>query len=545
MSTNLADPPVEPSAAERGPTASQSAATRGIASAALIITAGNLLSRLFGLVREQLAAHYFGTGDAVAPFALADSMLTILYDLLISGMVAAALVPVLSEYAAPERRAELRKIVGTLLTLALLVLGAVTILLIIFAPQLVTIWLRSGTGTIDEALLPEAIRNVRLILPGVLLLGLSAILLATNYALGRFAWPSVAQAARNGAIIVAALLFVRTLGVTSLVVGVLAGGVLLVALQLPGLRDALPVPGLALRHPAIRRIFRLYAPIFIGLIANTIGQLIDRNLAAGRAGDDALGAMRYATTLQQLVLGLVATGIALGALPALSRQAEAGDEESFRATLTAALRMTTVLIVPASLGLLALATPIVNLLFRHGATGAAGASAIVLALLWYIPGTFFQAYDQLLINVFYARRNTLTPQLVGVAAVALYIAVELALVGRYGMVALVGAISVQWSFHAIVMYWLARRHLAPSDHVAFAHTLGRCLGVGAVMAAVAWGTSTALSNILPGPKLVREVFVIAIPVALGVALYAWGITRLGIDDFAVLSRRVVAKVRRG
>ena len=545
MNINLAEPPVEPSAAERGPTAIQSAATRGIASAALIITAGNLLSRLFGLVREQLAAHYFGTGDAVAPFALADSMLTILYDLLISGMVAAALVPVLSEYAAPERRAELRKIVGTLLTLALLVLGAVTILLIVFAPQLVTIWLRSGTGTIDEALLPEAIRNVRLILPGVLLLGLSAILLATNYALGRFAWPSVAQAARNGAIIVAALLFVRTLGVTSLVVGVLAGGVLLVALQLPGLRDALPIPGLALRHPAIRRIFRLYAPIFIGLIANTIGQLIDRNLAAGRAGDDALGAMRYATTLQQLVLGLVATGIALGALPALSRQAEAGDEESFRATLTAALRMTTVLIVPASLGLLALATPIVNLLFRHGATGAAGASAIVLALLWYIPGTFFQAYDQLLINVFYARRNTLTPQIVGVAAVALYIAVELALVGRYGMVALVGAISVQWTFHAIVMYWLARRHLAPGDHRAFARVLGICLGVGIVMAAVAWGSTTVLARTLPGPTLVREVLAIAIPVALGVALYAWGITRLGIDDFAVLSRRVVARVRRG
>ncbi len=544
MSTDLADPPVEPTAADRSPSAIQSAATRGIASAALIITVGNLLSRLFGLVREQLAAHYFGTGDAVAPFALADSMLTILYDLLISGMVAAALVPVLSEYAAPERRAELRKIVGTLLTLALLVLGGVTVLLVIFAPQLVTIWLRSGTGTINEALLPEAIRNVRLILPGVLLLGLSAILLATNYALGRFAWPSVAQAARNGAIIVAALLFVNALGVTSLVVGVLAGGVLLVALQLPGLRDAMPVPGLALRHPAIRRIFRLYAPIFIGLIANTIGQLIDRNLAAGRAGDDALGAMRYATTLQQLVLGLVATGIALGALPALSRQAESGDEESFRATLTAALRMTTVLIVPASLGLLALAAPIVNLLFRHGATGAAGASAIVLALIWYIPGTFFQAYDQLLINVFYARRNTLAPQIVGVAAVALYIAVELTLVGRFGMVALVGAISVQWTFHAVVMYWLARRHLALSDHRSFARVLGICLAVGAIMALVAWGSTNLLSRTLPGPTLVREILAIALPVALGMAVYAWGITRLGIDDFAVLSRRVLAKVQR-
>lgn len=544
MSTNLAEPPGEPTTAATTSGAMQ-AAGRGIASAALIITVGNLLSRLFGLVREQLASNYFGTGDAVAPFALADSMLTILYDLLISGMVAAALVPVLTEYATPERRAELRKIVGTLLTLATLVLGAVTVLLVAFAPQLVTLWLRSGSGTIDDALIPEAIRNVRYILPGVMLLGLSAIIMSTNYALGRFAWPSVAQAARNGAIIVATILLARALGVTSMVIGVLAGGVLLVLLQLPGLRDVRPTPGLALNHPAIRRIFRLYAPIFIGLFANTIGQLIDRNLAWNRAGEDALGAMRYATTLQQLVLGLVATGIALGSLPALSRQAESGDETAFRATLTAALRMTTVLIAPASLGLLALAAPIVNLIFRHGATDAASASVIVLALVWYIPGTFCQAYDQLLINVFYARRNTLTPQLVGLAAVVLYIAVELTLVGRFGMVALVAAISIQWTFHAAVMYWLARRLLTPDDHRAFARTLAICLGVGAVMAAVAWGASQGLERILPGPELVREVLVLVLPVALGAAIYAWGITRLGLDDFAILLRRVAGRLRRG
>ncbi len=153
--------------------------------------------------------------------------------------------------------------------------------------------------------------------------------------------------------------------------------------------------------------------------------------------------MRYATQVQQLVLGLVATGIALGALPALSRQAGAGDEEGFRATLAAALRLTTVLIVPATVGLVALAWPLVRVLFLRGATGPEEARLITLALLWYVPGTFFQAYDQLLINVFYARRNTLTPQLVGVAAVVLYIGIELALVGRFGMVALVGAISAR------------------------------------------------------------------------------------------------------
>jgi putative peptidoglycan lipid II flippase len=542
-------PAVAETAAGAAPATAESIVRRGIVSAAIIIAVGNLLSRLFGLVREQLASYYFGTGVNFRPFTLADSMLTILYDLLISGAVASALVPVLSEYAGPERRAELRRILGTLLTLVLLVLGTVTIVLEIFAEPLVTAWLRFGAGSTGANAEPPTavelaltIQNVRLILPAVLLLGVSAVFLAANYALGRFVWPSASQAARNGAIIVATVLLAGWIGVTSMVVGVLVGAVLLVVIQLPGLRDALPRPAFDLRHPAIRAIFRLYLPICIGLFANTFGQIIDKSLAYNTS-QNALGAMRYATTLQQFVLGLVATGISLGALPALSRQAESGDEEGFRTTFATALRMTTVLIAPATLGLLALAGPLVNAIFRHGATDAASASLIVLALVWYLPGTFFQAYDQLLINVFYARRNTLTPQLVGVAAVILYIAVEITLVGRFGMVALVGAISVQWTFHALTMFWLGRRFLGPDDWRAFRRTLAICTGVSVVMALVAWGGATLIDRTFPGPTLLREILSLTVPVALGAACYAWGVTRLGVGEFAAITRRITARLR--
>src|SRR5919199_1916645 len=528
-------PPV-PRSALRAPSS-------GLLTAAFIIMAGNLLSRLLGLAREQLASYYFGTGDAIAPFRVADSLLTILYDLLISGMVAAALVPVLSEYSAPGRRRELRRVVGTLLTGATIVLGGATVLLVLFAPQFVRLWLLTGVGggsPVRQELIPAVVANVRLVLPAVLLLGLSAIVTAAHYALGRFAWPAASQAARNAAIVVATVALQRWLGVTSMVVGVLTGAALLVLLQLPGLRDVLPRPALDLGHPAVRRILALYAPIFIGLFANTAGQLIDRNLA-WRAGRDALGAMGYATTLQQLVLGLVATGISLGALPALSRQAEAGDEAGFRATLAAALRVTTVLIAPAALGLLALAWPLISLIFYHGATDEAGARSILLALRWYLPGTFFAAYDQLLIFVFSARKNTLTPQLVGVAAVVLYVAVEVALVGRYGMVALVAANSVQWTFHALVMFALVRHHLGREERRSFARTLAVCLGVGLPMAALAYGLSLGVERLTPGlpvPRAGRELLALALPVVAGAAFYTWGVTRLGVGEFAAIARGV-------
>lgn len=550
MRSELEPSAVTPAADEA--VATHAAVRQGLVSAALIIAVGNLLSRLFGLVREQLASYYFGTGVDFRPFTLPDSLLTILYDLLISGAVASALVPVLSEYARPERRQELRRILGTLLTLVVVVLGSVTLLLEIFAEPLVSAWLQLGTkvpgASSSTVALPTpeelslTVYNVRLILPAVLFLGISAIFLAANYALGRFVWPSASQAARNGAIIVATVLLARVLGVTSMVVGVLAGAVLLVVIQLPGVRDAMPLLVCDLRHPAVRSIFRLYLPIFIGLFANTFGQFIDRGLAY-TAGENALGAMRYATTVQQLVLGLVATGISLGALPTLARHAESGDEIAFRTTLVTALRMTTVLVVPATFGLLALAFPLVNLVFRHGATNNEGASLIALALLWYLPGTFFQAYDQLLINVFYARRNTLTPQLVGVVAVLLYVAVEITLVHRFGMIALVGAISVQWSFHALVMFWLGRHFLTAPDWRAFRSVLWRCLAVSVVMALVAWGSAALLGRVLPATRLYGELLILLIPVALGALCYAVGVTWLGVDEFAAIMRRLLGRFR--
>jgi len=546
--------------------ASGDTSSRSIAAAALVITIGNLLARLFGMLREQFTSYYFGTGTAIKPFAIADSMLTILYDLLISGAIASALVPVLSNFSTVERRVELRRIVGTLLSVTLLTMSGVTIMLIIFAPQLVQLWLFSGMGngsrigdplpgmalvaaahavgeSADNAvLMPQVVTTIRLILPAIVLLGLAAVLLATNYALGRFIWPSMAQVARNGAMVIAAAALAHWLGITSMVIGVLVGAALLVVVQLPSLRDAFPYPAFDLSHPAIRRIFRLYAPISLGLLANTIGQIIDRSLAWGQAGENALGAMRYATQLQQLVLGLVATGIALGALPLLAREAEHADETGFRATLITALRMTTVLIAPAIFGLFALSSPLVRLLFGHGATTASGTHSIIIALLGYLPGTFFAAYDQLLINMFYARSNTLTPQFVGVVGVALYIGIELALVKHLGMVALVGAVSAQWAFHALTMFWLSRTIIGRAGLYAVGRVLGICLGVSIAMAVLIFSISAALGAILPGPQILRDITTLLLAGGSGVSFYIWGTALLGVPDGVILVQKGRSKL---
>jgi putative peptidoglycan lipid II flippase len=476
-----------------------------------------------------------------------------LFDLVISGMMQAALIPVLSEYAGEERRAELRDITGALLTVSVLAIGAVIVLLEVFAPAAVFVMTRLGGG--EQARSPEivdlTVEMVRLILPAVLLLAVSTILMATLYALQRFTRPALSLSVRNAAIVFAALTLGRTaLGVRALVIGIVLGALLLVLIQLPGLRDAMPRPNLNVRHPAIKRIYLLYLPIFAGLFANTFALVVDRNLA-WRVGENALGAMRFATTLNQMILGLVAAAISLAALPALSRHFSAGDEAAYRATLARGLRMVTVLVVPAAFGLAALSWPVVRLLFFHGATTREGAELIWLALLLYLPGTLFAAFDQVLIFAFYARQNTKLPQLIGVLAVGVYFAFALSLYRPFGMAGLVLANSAQFTFHAVVMIWLLRRLLAGErlDDGRFARTLKVCLGVGALMGAAAGLVALALSLGLPETTgslatLVRDLTIVALPVALGAVLYAAGLFRFDIEEATLIRRRVLALVGR-
>jgi len=525
-----------------------------IAGAAIIIMLGNILSRVLGMAREQLAAGLFGTGDAIAAFTIADNVHTLLFDLLISGMLQAALVPVLAQWSAPdpETRHELRRIAGALATLAVLVVGGVSVLGIFFAPAVVRLMTAlSGEHAHDPATTTLTITLVRLILPALVFLALGTVLMGTLYALERVTAPALSVAVRNAAIVIAMLLLAGQMGVKSMAIGVVAGAMAIALMQIPPLAraGALPRPNLQIWHPAVRRILRLYLPIFLGLIANTVAVVVDRNLAWG-AERDALGAMRYATTLVQLVLGLVAAAISLAALPTLSRHFTAGDDERFQATLEKALVMTTVLIVPAVFGLAAVSRPTVDLLFRHGATDEHGARLIVIALLGYLPGTLFAAYDQILIFAFYARQNTRTPVIVGVFAIGVYFLVALTLVHRLGMLGLVLANSAQFAAHALVMWILAGRALGQLGSPALWVTVRGCVGAALTMAGLVLLIWRALDATLPAgtsPWLQagREFLLVAVPVAAGAGWYAGALHLLHVEEIGTLRRALLARASRG
>ncbi|MCS6841686.1 MAG: murein biosynthesis integral membrane protein MurJ [Roseiflexus sp.] len=466
------------------------AVVRRVATAALLIAVGNIASRLIGVVREAVIAGLFGRGADVAAFTAASAVPTIVYDLLVNGAISAALVPVFSAYA-EEDEAAFWRVAATIINLALGSIALTIGLLIWQTPAVVTLL----AGGFDPELQEQTVVMTRLLLPSVFFMGLSGLITALLYARQRFLLPAFTTSIFNLGIILGAVLLHSWLGPLSLVAGVLLGSVLQVALQLPGLRDATHVPFLTLdlMHPGVHRILALYAPVALGIGFSVVGIVVDRNLAS-RLTPDAIPTMRYATALVQFPLGLVAAAVSFAVLPTLARQASAGDEAAFRVTLAMGIKIVLLLILPATAGLAALATPIVALLYERGAFGGADTQATARALLFYLPGLPAAALDQMILFAFYARQRTLTPNLVQGAAILIYVATALPLLfwTPLGVAALILANSAQWIGHALILYLLSRR-LVDLSGLRIGETLWKCLVACAALFCLAWWLGSALA----------------------------------------------------
>lgn len=483
-----------------------------MARAAVVLLLGNVLSRILGLVREQTIAYLFGVSGAASSFVAASQVPTMVYDLLLGGAVTAALVPVFADYARNNR--EFSALFGAMLALAAVVLGGMVIVLSVFAEPLVRILvpgfaanladqclISSQTATVaatsasaGSELLAQTVGLTRLALPAAAFLGLSGVVNAALYAGQRPHYPAFCAAVYNVCIIAIALLFVGRFGIASLAIGVLVGSVGQLIFQLPGLWRMGLRPQVALSHPAVPRILRLYTPVFAGLIITQFAIVLDRNLASC-TGQDSIAAMNYATRLVQLPLGLVGSAIALAVLPLLAAEGSNANLENFRRILNQGVRLILLLMLPIFALMLIWHWPIVELVYQRGAFDAADAEATGLALFlysWQLPLT---GLDQLFIFAYYARKNTRTPVLVGILGIGFYLAVALPLLQPLGMPGLVLANTVQNSGHALVMLWLLSRFLGGVGGEGFGRFIVT-IGTGTLFVALAAGGMLYVQRVL-------------------------------------------------
>lgn len=498
-----------------------------IARSALIVGLGNVGSRVLGLVREQVIAGLFGASASTDAFRVAFRVPLTIYDLLVGGMISAALVPVFSGYLAAGRVQELASLVGALGTLLLLLLGAIVALLALVAGPLMD----AIAAGYDEPVRTAAAGLLRVLLPGLMFMGLSGLATAALYAQRRFGPPAMAVTGFNSGIIVLGLLLHSRFGVLSLAAGVVAGSAVQFLVQLVALRRAGFSWSLHLAHPGLSEVLRLYLPVALGLVVSTAGVLIDTNLAS-RTGEGGLAAMGFATTLVQLPLGLVAAGVSSAVLPILAAQAPPSSIPfpGYKAALVMGLRLVLLTIVPAAVGLVLLRVPIVRLLFQRGAFDTEATSRTATAFLAYAPGLPAAALDQILIQGYYARRRTLTPVLVGIISVGAYLVTALTLLEPMGMPGLALANSVQWCTHLAIMAALTHRAVGGLGGLGLGGTATRCLvGSGAMAVLLVGAQVLGLADTVP------LALYLPVLIALAAALYVLVLARTSPADLRLLA----------
>ena len=531
-----APPHATPGAAEKGP-------APGLARSAGILGIGNVASRVIGLAREAVISYFFGASGELAAFRLAARVPTMIYDLLVGGMLSAALVPVFSEYARRERRAELGQVASAVLTLIALVMGLLVLVVELLAGPLANL-----LGNFADPGLQIVLANsLRVIAPAVLFFGLAGGATALLYALRRFSYTAISAAVFNlGIVLLTPLLAPRLapeLAIYVLPLGIVLGSLLQLIVVASGLRDVRVRLSAAWRHPAVGRIGRLYVPLMLGLMVTQFQIIVDGRWASATA-ESSVAWMGFATTLIQLPLGLIPVAVSLAALPSLSQFAADADWAGFRNIFGRGLRLVLMLLLPATAGLFALSLPLVQLIFQHGNFTPEDAAMTSLALRVYLIGLPFAGVDFLLNYTFYARQNTRTPAIVGVISIGFYFAVALLLKDRISFLGLVLADSVKQAAHATIMIILLHRSVARLTGQRVLRTLGFSALAAILMAALALLVADAIVPLVPDGKL-GYALIVAVAGGISGAFYIAALRLFRVEEVAQLINGVASKVQLG
>jgi len=376
--------------------------------AAFLVGSGILLSRIVGLLRERVLATYFGTGLHADVFAAGMRLPNVLQNLLGEGTLSASFIPAYSSLLGQGRTAEAGRVAGAAFALLLGVAGAISLLGVLFAPFIVSVF-TNFTGQRRELL----ITVVRILFPMTGVLVLSAWALGILNSHRKFFLPYFSPVLWNAAIIAAFVAFGSRLDLDGLLVavawGALLGGALQFAVQLPAVwrldREIRINTGKS--EPAFKDAVRKAGPAILGRGVVQISGYVDLWLATALAVG-AVSRLRYAQTLYLLPISLFAMSVAAAALPDLARDRD-GAIGALRERTVAALRRVAFFVVPSFVAFLALGDVLVAGLYRAGEFGDADVRIVWLILIGYSLGLLASTTTRVYQSAFFALRDTATP----------------------------------------------------------------------------------------------------------------------------------------
>ncbi len=411
-------------------------ARAGVARNTVLFSVATALSRVAGLAREILAAIYFGTSGAASAFTIAFQLPNLVRGLFADAALSAAFVPVFAEFLEQKRRREAILLASTLFWLILLVLGALSAIFIVAAGVLIPLFIPGDN--FSTQLVSLAVGLSQVLFPIVVLLGINGLLVGIVNSYHHFTIAALAPLVWN-VVIIGALVLLRPMfsaedQIYAYAIGVLAGTVVQLLMVIPVLAkiDFRLKLHFNWRDPGVTRVLKLLVPVTIALGVINIDLVINSVIGA-LISDSAPRAIDAAFRIYMLPQGIFSVALATVLFPSLSRLVARRDTGGLRAMVGTGTRQNLLLLIPAAAATMALANPIVELIYQYGAFNAASTKEVSTALFWFALSMPFAGINLLLTRTFFSLQRPWIPSALAAGNLVVNAIVSLALYKPLGI----------------------------------------------------------------------------------------------------------------
>ena len=518
-----------------------------LARSTAMFSAATGLSRVAGLVREIVAASYFGVTAQMSAFTIAFQVPNLVRSLFADAAIQAAFVPVFTEQLEQGNRREAFRLASSLIFLVTAILGALTALFILLAPVIMPLFVPDEY--VDVADLTVSLS--RILFPIIVLLGVTGMAVGVLNSFDRFGAYAIAPFFWNVVIITVlvglAPAFPEEDEIYAYAIGVLAGTIVQLGIcfwdlkNTPyGLRRAIEAIFSFRRadwHDSnVRRILVLMLPVTISLGLININLLINSSIGF-LVSEQAPAAIDKAFRIYMLPQGIFSVAIATVLFPTLARYAARSDFDRLRSTMANGTRQILLLLVPAAASILVLAEPMTRLVYQRGVFDAASTDLVAEALFWFAFSLPFSGVFLLQTRTFFSLQRPWVPTLVGTANLVITAVVALILYDPYGVGGIVAATSLATMVSVLVGGAILHRALGRLELGSLIWSGTRILAGAALLAVVSYFTWDALDEVL-GRGLGGQIISLGVALAAGAIAYGIALTLLRVPEMSqVLSLR--------
>jgi putative peptidoglycan lipid II flippase len=508
-----------------------------------------LASRLLGLVRDQVLAAFFGAGNAMDAFVVAFRIPNLVRDLFAEGAMSAAFVPTFTRELALKGKTDAWRLGNNVMTALAITTGALVAGGIVFARPLIDLY--AGDFARVPGKIDLTVQLARIVLPFLSMVAIAAAAMGMLNSLHHYFVPALAPAMFNVATIAGVLLLVPAMPylglqpIVAVAIAALVGGFGQAAIQWPSLRAEGFRYHLVFdpRDPALRRMLVLMGPGTIGLAATQVNLFVNTVLATSQ-GTGAASWLTYAFRVMYLPIGLFGVSIGTAVLPAASRHAAIDNAAGIRGTVSRGLALMMALNLPATVGLIVLATPIVQLLFERGVFGPADTAATAAAVRFYAFGLAGYSAVRIASPTFYAIGDSRTPAIVSGVVILMNVVVGLALVRAIGFAGLALGTSIASIANAAILLTLLQRRLGGLDGARLSATIAKVVCAAVLMGAAAAAIQAAMERAMPGAHLAARGIRLSASIGGGLAVLAAALTALHVQEFEEARTLALTRVRK-